>query len=220
MPKQQAGRPRDSAIDSAVLSAALELAQRDGYSSVSVEAVARHAETSRPAVYRRWPGRTSLLLAAIADRLSVPAPPDTGCTLCDIGESFEVFLTAYRTIEPDLLIGLYADCARDPALAAQYVDTIVEPARRAVGVTLDRAIARGDLRVDVDRNELLDLLASLVHYRAQFRGAHMSADEAERAIEMLLRGAARDYDELLAHSLPSPDGDHPTHAGPRPQGTA
>ena len=145
-PKGSSGRPRDHHIDESAIGATLEILAAEGYGGVSVEAVARRAGTSRPAIYRRWKGRAPLVLAVIADRLEMPAPPDTGCTLCDIGDSFEVFLGAYRTISPEVLSGLYADCATDPELRARYLATVVEPARTAVGSTIDRAVTRGDLR--------------------------------------------------------------------------
>lgn len=199
-PKGPGGRPRDRHINEAAIAATLEILDADGYGGVSLEAVARRAGTSRPAIYRRWAGRAPLVLAAVAHRLDVPSPPDTGCTLCDIGESFEVFLAAYRTIRPEALSALYADCASDPVLRARYLATIAEPARTAVGCTLDRAITRGDLRATVNRDLLLDMVGSLVHYRAMFGPGHLSDDEAGHAIEVLLQGAAVDYPALLAHS--------------------
>ncbi|MGP4029373.1 TetR/AcrR family transcriptional regulator [Actinomadura sp. 3N407] len=199
-PKGAGGRPRDRHIDEAVIAAALAIQNEEGYAGVSLEAVARRAGTSRPAIYRRWPGRAPLVLAAVADRLDVPTPPDTGCTLCDLAEGLNVFLAVYRTIRPDVLSVLYAECAPDPDLRRLYLRTIVEPARDAVGRTLDRAIARGDLRSEIDRDLLLDIVGSLVQYRAMFGREHLKDDEAERAIEVLLRGAAVDYPALLAHS--------------------
>ncbi|HEY1177466.1 MAG TPA: TetR/AcrR family transcriptional regulator [Phytomonospora sp.] len=200
-PERSGGRPRDPYIDEAVLSAALSLLSEVGYHGLSLEEVARRAGTSRPAIYRRWPGRTQLALAAIASRLNVPAPPDVDCTLCGLAEGFNVFLSAYRTIRPDVLSSLYADCAADPELRRRYLDTVIEPSRRAVGRTIEQAIARGDLRPDTDASLLLDLVASLVYYRSLFGSDHMTDAEAEKAIEALLRGAAVDYDALLAHAM-------------------
>ncbi|ROR73326.1 TetR/AcrR family transcriptional regulator [Bogoriella caseilytica] len=194
------GRPRDRSIDDAVLTATLEILNEQGYAAMTFEGVARRAGTSRPAIYRRWPGRPALALAAIASRLSVPAPPDTGCTLCDFGEAFNVFLAAYRTIRPDVLSALYVDCAGDEELRCSYLDTVVEPARRAVAETVDRAINRGDLLRDTDRELLLDLFGALIHYRAQFGREHLSDEEAYAAIETLLRGVAADFTGLVAHS--------------------
>lgn len=182
------------------MTATLEILDEQGYAGVSLEAVAKRAGTSRPAIYRRWSGRTPLVLAAVAARLDIPAPPDTGCTLCDIGESFDVFLGAYRTIRPEVLSALYADCAPDAQLRDEYLATIIEPARTAVGHTLDRAVNRGDLRETIDRNLLLDIVGSLVHYRAMFSPEHLGDAEAGQAIEVLLQGAAIDYPALVAHS--------------------
>ncbi|WP_243228683.1 TetR/AcrR family transcriptional regulator [Microbacterium sp. CIAB417] len=199
-----AGRPRDRQIDDALLDAAFALLNEHGYAALSLDAVARRAATSRPALYRRWPNRAALALDAIARRLETPAVPDTGCTLCDIAEGFGVFLSALRSIRPDALGGLYGECYPDAELKERYAATIVQPARRAVALMLDRAVDRGDLRADVDRELLLDILGSLVQYRAMFGRAHLTDAEAESAIEMLLRGAAVDYDALLAHSLAEP----------------
>ncbi|EOM76068.1 TetR/AcrR family transcriptional regulator [Rhodococcus rhodnii] len=194
------GRPRNPQIGEAVLAATLELLDKHGYSGISFEAVARRAGTTRPAIYRRWSGRAPLVLDALALRLDVPEPPDTGCTLCDIDESFGIFLAAYRSTRPDVLSALYAECAPDPELRERYLRAIIEPARRAVGSTLNRAFARGDLRPDVDCELLLDLVESLVHYRAMFRPDHLTDVEAGKALELLMQGAARDYPALLAHS--------------------
>ncbi|QSB05450.1 TetR/AcrR family transcriptional regulator [Natronoglycomyces albus] len=197
--KGRGGRPRDQLIDTSVIVATLAILDAQGYGGVSVEAVARIAGTSRPAIYRRWGGRAPLVLAAIGERLDVPAPPDTGCTLCDLGEGFLVFLAAYRTIRPDVLSALYADCASDSQLRDRYVATVIEPARSTVGRSLDRAFSRGDLRPHVDRELLLDMVGSLVLYRSMFNSQGIGEQEAERAIEILLQGAARDYSSLIAH---------------------
>lgn len=116
-----------------------------------------------------------------------------------------------------MLSSLYAECAPDPALQARYLETVVEPSRQAVGRTLDRAITRGDLRADADRDQLLDIVGALVHYRALFGREHLTDAEAESAIETLLRGAAVDYPALVAHSEameqvhPGPAGAHHIH---------
>ncbi|BBF99475.1 MULTISPECIES: TetR/AcrR family transcriptional regulator [Pseudonocardia] len=194
------GRPRDPQIDTAVVEATLAVLDESGYHALSVEEVARRAGTTRPAIYRRFSGRARLALAAIAARLDVPESPDTGCTLCDFGEGLFVFLAEFRAIRPDVLSSLFAECATDAELRGQYMRIVFDPPRTAVGAMLDRAIARGNLRPDTDRDQILDLLGSLVYYRALFEERHLSDDDAGRLIETLLRGAAVDYDALVAHS--------------------
>lgn len=194
------GRPRKPEIDTAVLDATLAVLDETSYGALAFEEVARRAGTTRPAIYRRWPDRAHLVLAAIARRLDVPESPDTGCTLCDFDEGLRVFLTEFRTIRPDVLSSLFADCAEDQGLREQYIRIVFDPPRAAVGSMLDRAIARGHLRTDTDREHILDLLGSLVYYRALFGHTHITDAETEQVIETLLRGAAVDYDALVAHS--------------------
>jgi len=196
----RAGRPRDPKIDAAVLEAAYAQLGESGYSGLSIEAVAAVAGTTKPAVYRRWPNRQRLVLAALGARLGEVSAPDTGCTLCDLDESLKTFLGAFRRMPPDVVGPLFADCAGDPELHGAFMATLFDPPRAAVRRTLERAAARGDLRDDVDTELLLDLIGSLIHYRVLFGHAPTGDLDIERAVEALLQGAAADYPELVEHS--------------------
>jgi AcrR family transcriptional regulator len=194
------GRPRDRQIDSAVLAATLALLDRSGYGRLTLEEVARQAGTTKPAIYRRWPSRQRLVLAALAQRLGGAQAPDTGCTLCDLDECLKVFVAAFRRMPPGVIGPLFADCAGDRKLRAAFMTTLFDPPRAAVRETLERAHARGDLRDDVDLDLILDLIGALIHYRALFGHAPTSDAEIERAVEALLQGIASDYPRLLEHS--------------------
>ena len=194
------GRPRNPQIDATVLEATLAVLDESGYARLTIEEVARRAEATKPAIYRRWPTRQHLALAALATRLGEPPVPDTGCTLCDLGEGIGVFLTAFRQIRPGVLAALFADCATVPELRDAFLRTLFDPPRAAVGQMLDQAVARGDLRADVDRELVLDMLSSVVHYRALFGHAPTTDRDVEQAVEALLSGIAVDYPRLVAHS--------------------
>ena len=194
------GRPRNPAIDAAVLDAALAVLDESGYGRLALEEVARRAGTTKPAIYRRWPTRQQLVLDALASRLPTASAPDTGCTLCDLDECLKVFVAAFRRMPPEVLGPLFADCAADRELRTAFMATLFDPPRAAVKETLDRARARGDLRDDVEVGLVLDVLGSLIHYRALFGHAPTSNLEIERAVKTLLQGIAADYPALLEHS--------------------
>ncbi|OLS97466.1 transcriptional regulator [Pseudonocardia sp. CNS-004] len=202
------GRPRDPQIDATVLEAALAVLDESGYGRLTIEEVARRAAATKPAIYRRWPTRQHLALAALASRLGESPVPDTGCTLCDLGEGIGVFLTAFRRIRPGVLAALFADCAAVPDLRDAFLTTLFDPPRAAVGQMLERAVARGDLRADVDRGLVLDMLSSVVHYRALFGHAPTTDREVEQAVEVLLSGIAEDYPRLVAHSRARTEAHH------------
>ena len=194
------GRPRDPQIDADVLGATLAVLDEVGYGRLTLEEVARRAGATKPAIYRRWSSRQHLVLAALGRRVGAARAPDTGCTLCDLDECLKLFVAAFRRIPPDVIGPLFADCAGDRDLRAAFMATLFEPPRAAVKETLDRAHARGDLREDVDRDLILDLIGSLVHYRTLFGHARTTNVEIERAVEALLQGIASDYPRLLEHS--------------------
>jgi AcrR family transcriptional regulator len=194
------GRPRDRQIDAAVLDATLAVLDVSGYGRLTLEAVAREAGTTKPAIYRRWSSREPLVLAALGQRLGEARAPDTGCTLCDLDECLKVFVAAFRRMPPGVLDPLFADCVGEPELRKSFMATLFDPPRAAVKETLERAHARGDLRDDVDLALILDLLGSFIHYRLLFRHAPTSDREIERTVEALLQGIATEYPRLLEHS--------------------
>ncbi|MEO3925482.1 TetR/AcrR family transcriptional regulator [Micromonosporaceae bacterium B7E4] len=212
-PPPRGGRPRDPQIDRAVLDATLAVLDEVGYVHLTFEEVARRAGTTKPAIYRRWPGRPRLVLAALAVRLGAVRAPDTGCTLCDLHEGITVFVTLFDRIRPDVLGPLLSDCASAADLRDTFMATLFAPPRAAVAEMVDRATARGDLRGDLDRELVLDMLGALVHYRALFGHAATGSAEVERAVQALLRGIATDYPALLAQSRRMADTapTHPAH---------
>ncbi|MBK1788076.1 TetR/AcrR family transcriptional regulator [Prauserella cavernicola] len=197
----RAGRPRNTQIDAAVLDATLAVLDSAGYTRFTLEEVARRAGTTKPAIYRRWPTRQHLVLAALAWRLGNPPVPDTDCTMCDLAECLSVYVAAFDRMPPGVLGPLLADCTPEPGLREDFMTMLFTPPRAAVEQTLVRAMARGDLRADLDLGLTLDLLGSLVHYRALFGHAATSDTQIEHAVETLLQGIATDYPRLLEHSL-------------------
>jgi AcrR family transcriptional regulator len=59
------GRPRTPAIDEAVLTATRDLVDERGYDAFAMRDVAERAGTSLGALYRRWPGKRELVVAAL-----------------------------------------------------------------------------------------------------------------------------------------------------------
>ena len=197
---ERVGRPRNPQIDTAVVRATLAVLGESGYGRLTLDEVARRAGTTKPAIYRRWSSRQRLVLTALGQRLGEARAPDTGCTLCDLDECLKLFVAAFRRMPPGVIGPLFADCTGDRELRAAFMTTLFDPPRAAVRETLERAHARGDLREEVDLDLVLDLVGSLVHYRALFGHAPTSDVDIESAVEALLQGIATDYPSLLEHS--------------------
>lgn len=145
-----AGRPRDASIDDAVLDATLHRLARDGFAALSLASVAADAGTSRPAIYRRWPDKESLVVDAIA-RLAQVAPPDTGGSpFEDLVSELEHFRHCITEAAALPLAGLMLGDEVNETLRAKYHDLVVAPRRSRIRACLQRAIDDGSLDADAD----------------------------------------------------------------------
>jgi AcrR family transcriptional regulator len=162
-------RRRGEALETALLDAAwAELAER-GYDDLTIDAVATRAGTSRAVLYRRWPGKHELVLAALVHQSKVEPVviPDTGTLRGDV----VALMREVNEVRPRLVAqiltrlgGFYADADTNLAELSAYV----QGGRDAVmDDLLARAVARGEIRpgqvtgrvarlpVDLFRHELL-----------------------------------------------------------------
>ncbi|MFB4305169.1 TetR/AcrR family transcriptional regulator [Actinomadura sp. GTD37] len=80
MAEQPSRRRRGKALEDALLAAAWDELVDTGFAALTMERVALRAGTSRAVLYRRWPGKTDLVVAAIRHRRETDpvVAPDTG----------------------------------------------------------------------------------------------------------------------------------------------
>src|SRR5258708_29938406 len=71
------GRPRDSAVDRRVLSAAWDLLNARGYAGLNVDEVAERAAVAKTTLYRRWPTKDHPAVALAAPMLGEAPIPHT-----------------------------------------------------------------------------------------------------------------------------------------------
>lgn len=189
MSTRRAGRPRDRALDAAILAAAAAIVEASGYGEVSIEAVASAAGTTRAAVYRRHGNVAELVIAVLADRFGVDPGVDTGTLAGDLRaiQSHRRALFTHPLVARGLP-GLIDDLSRQPAVAAIFSRTFLGPRRDATARALDRAVARGEASVDLDAEWISDLLTGPLLMRAILPGLE-PIDEAlvVRTVDAALR---------------------------------
>lgn len=139
-----------------------------GYARMSMEAVARQAGVGKAAVYRRWPSKQAMLIDLVEAAIvrNLPEVPDTGSLAGDVRGFLDVIVEQaadprIRRIALDVLV----ETTRTPELAAALHDVVAKPRRTAAATVLTRAIDRGELSADIDRELGLDLLVSLLIMR-------------------------------------------------------
>jgi AcrR family transcriptional regulator len=183
------GRPRDKRIDSAVLRATVELLGETGYAELSVDAIARRAGTSKPAIYRRWPSKAHLVHEAVFPIGDATALPDTGSLAGDVREMVRrsaAFLTtpAARAALP----GLVGEMAADTTLHAALLERFSDILSRGLTARLDDAVARGEARPDATAAELVEAVAGITLFALLTHGAALDDAWVERTAALITKG--------------------------------
>jgi AcrR family transcriptional regulator len=152
-------RRRGKVLEDAVLDAAWSELLEGGYARFTMEAVAARAHTSRPVLYRRWPNRADLAIAAIRHFMHQhPLKiPDTGNVRGD-------------------LIALLQQFSKERALFAAFIslqmgeyfsetNTSLADLRASLlqgnHSQLDGVLARGVERGEIDPSKLMPRIVSL-----------------------------------------------------------
>ncbi|OON75177.1 TetR/AcrR family transcriptional regulator [Streptomyces tsukubensis] len=176
-------------VTAVIVEAALLELSESGYGRLSMEAVARRAEVSKSALYRRWSSKQDMVIA-ILSAIAVPVSEviDTGSLRGDIRATLNevaAWLNGPRVSQ--ILPDLSAEAIRDPTFAEAFRAAIDKPRRAHGAAMLQRAIERGELSSDTDLELALDMLAAPIYWRLSVRGESMDAEYLERLAETVLR---------------------------------
>jgi len=184
---QRPGRPRDPDADRSIINATLDLIAEQGYDGVRVADVADRAGVAKTTMYRRWPSKTHLVLAAL--RAAPPLDPiDTGSLEEDLRELLTQFIGITETVPlVGLLASLAAERQKEPRLA-QVMDAYVLERMRPVSQALQRGVARGEVPADADLDLMAGMLGGAVVLRLFFGGA-TDPETVDRLVDRVVRSA-------------------------------
>jgi AcrR family transcriptional regulator len=167
-------RRRGEELVATILQAAWAEIQENGYQRLTVEGVAARAHTGKQVLYRRWPNRVRLAVAAIRHVLGplLPETPDTGSLRGDYLAVLRAMAARARHYTPELLHGLLAEL---PELGGEIFSTLPD----VVGQILRNAAARGEIPT-ADLPEMVAALPlNLVRYEGlRNAGTWQVLDEA------------------------------------------
>lgn len=185
-PTTQAGRPLDEDLSESILDAALRVLGREGYGGFSIAAVAHEAGVHRPAIYRRWPNKADLAVAAIERLKPAPVDLDSGDVRADL-IAYLVDAGCGPDEVYDLAVRLHNDLAAHPDLSDAVQQQISLPRRRLVTGILRRGMDAGQLRTDLDPELAMDMLFGLLYARKNRKPA-LTPAEIERYVDLVLDG--------------------------------
>ncbi|TVT52479.1 TetR/AcrR family transcriptional regulator [Amycolatopsis rhizosphaerae] len=158
---------RGEAREEAILGATVALLAEVGYDRMTMDAVAARARASKATIYRRWPGKAELVVAAVRRRSGSPpvAPPDTGTLRGDLLAVLNSMRATLGGQDAALLFGLLLAMRRDPELARTVRGQVIDDKGVAFGEVLRRAAARGDLPPGLDGVAFVEIGSAMLFHR-------------------------------------------------------
>lgn len=172
-------RRRGEELERAILQAAAEELRESGYAGMTMDRVAARAGTNKNAIYRRWPHRAALGIAAYRHLSDAAMPkPDTGTLRGDALEMLRRANETWSSPHGAVLRGLLAAAADDPALLDLMRErTGADTMDRAWLAMLERAVARGEAPSKAVHTRVATAPMMLLRAEYAMRGIPLVADE-------------------------------------------
>ncbi|WP_156180991.1 TetR/AcrR family transcriptional regulator [Mycobacterium nebraskense] len=154
--------PREAEI----LAVTLRLLQEHGYDQLTVDAVASAARASKATVYRRWPSKAELVLAAFVEGVrQVAVPPNTGTLRGDLLRLGETVCQEGGQ-HASTIRAVMVEVSRHPALRDAMQYQFLDQRKALIQHVLQQAVDRGEIGADAITDELWDLLPGYLIFRS------------------------------------------------------
>ncbi|MFD4113186.1 TetR/AcrR family transcriptional regulator [Streptomyces niveus] len=195
--RDRATRRRGAALEDAILGAAADELRTTGYAGMTMDRVARRAGTNKNAIYRRWPTRAALGVAAY--RRSAEAEltvPDTGTLRGDALALLRAANTLWSSPRGALLRDLLSAAGDDPDLLTLLREQAGGSGTDGAWLTLlERAVARGEAAAGTAHPRVASVPMTLLRGEYALRGLPEVPDEVlteivDEVFLPLLRGRA------------------------------
>ena len=187
------GRPPSRSSEEAILEASGKLLSSGGYLGLTVSKVAARARVSKSTIYRRWPTKEHLVMAAF-ERWPAMVPRDKGDLLSDLVDLYQQYLRVYYRAPAGAIVPtLIAERVSNPALSLLF-DSLMQRRLDPTRVVVGRAIERGELPADTDLELAVEAVTAAAVLRVYFLPTHSGVKAIRRLLVVQLRGLrARGY---------------------------
>jgi AcrR family transcriptional regulator len=178
--------PEWSAREAQLLAVTLRLLQEHGYDRLTVDAVACAARASKATVYRRWPSKAELVLAAFIEGVrAVAVAPHTGSLRDDLLAMGALICEQARLHGPTVRAVL-TEMSRNPALSDALQYQFVQQRKELMKEVLSEAVTRGDIDAEVISDELWDVLPGYLVFRSLLPGRPPTGETVQALVDEVL----------------------------------
>lgn len=161
----QPGRPRDAALDAAILHAAMELLGESGIASVTMDAVAQRAGAGKASLYRRWKSKDELLADALTLHSPIEVNVDTGSLRGDLVKVYAHYYGIGNHVMQAAVQEMLGNVRQHMAWTEKVTPERLTARRARVRALVEGAVERGEIETPDDIDMLLDLVPAMILYR-------------------------------------------------------
>ena len=178
------GRSRTARIDQ-ILAATIEVLQEVGYDRTTMDAIAERAGASKATLYRHWPGKPELVIAAIRQHKGVDVTPlpDTGDLRTDLITLLLVATHQGAHDELCMMRGMVSACGAEPELARVFYEQVIDAKRAHAVELLERARQRGQVSEAADIQFLVDAAPAMLIFRSLLTPDPIDAEYVTRLVD-------------------------------------
>lgn len=165
-------RRRGEELYAAIFEATLAELAEVGYARLAMERVAARAGAGKMSLYKRWPNRAELVVAALRHEHGTPEPaPDTGELREDVLTLLRRGAARLNGAFGEAVRGLMAETLTAPARTATVRANMFTSRNRIMREILERAAARGDVRTEAITPQAIGVAPALVDHYFLIHGA-------------------------------------------------
>jgi AcrR family transcriptional regulator len=177
---------RWTAREAELLAITLQLLQQHGYDRLTVEAVATQAKASKSTMYRRWPSKADLVLAAFIEGTRVTAvPPHSGSLRGDLLEIGASVCQQARE-HASTMRAVLSEMSNNPALSAAMRDEFIHQRKLMIDEVLADAVGRGEIDAAAVNDEIYDLLPGYLVFRSLVSGRPPTEETVRTLVDDVL----------------------------------
>lgn len=183
------GRPRSESSKIAILNATIDLLEKSGYSTLTIEAIAAHAGVGKATIYRWWANKSFLVFDAF---LMSTETHMYFLEKTSIRENFRQQLHTLANILNGTLgrtmIALVAESGEDSELAKAFYTNYLNPRREDAKMILERAIAQGEIQSTINIDVASDMLYGPIYFRILIYKKKVDAEFIDTLVDQVMKG--------------------------------
>jgi AcrR family transcriptional regulator len=185
-----AGRPRSEESHKAILQAAYDLLQEEGFARFTFERVAAKAGVSRSTIYRWWPSKGALAMESAFGALAAELKfTPSASPVENIRTRMRLVAQAMKGRPGRFIAAMLAEGQQDPGTIEIFTAGYIEPARANMRALLRQAIDEEFIRSDFDVEMAIDIAFGALYHQLMLRRT-LEQDWVDRLIDMILPSAS------------------------------